>query len=601
MDKISQHVLNLGYFATTNSVLQPPGTLAKGSKNLLKLANSKLAAFKGTSVLPGLIGSRFMANTPNGSYGGLGDKTNAGIGSIIGLIANAIGFIGTGPLYLTGVSRAVSASTALQFLLYQSSSYFGAETGPFTAGIEQMTAPVIAEHSTNTSTVNSGTASARVGFVRSATGGRGRASSPSATIVVSGKKVRLTIDAADLTTATANGYDRIAIFLPQWGFGFSGPHYEFIEIAISSLGTVDGVDDSYELEWSSADLIGKPLAPIDDYPPPASVFAVAMEDAIAAIGCYGDLTTGVSATNPGTAIAVSLPVFIESFPPDSLLFLPERPVGVLSRAADGFSFIGCKNSMHALLYTGGSPPMSLRTIWPQIGIAAPHNMTLGEGGRLYAITSKRGLVRIGEDGEPETAWAEPVMEIVETWTLENVVTGWDGNTQTFVATHGSDLVAFNVQTEQWSTVLSEATFITGTWCAGITQDGGLILSANNGVADIGLYSFNTGSGRLWEAYLPSALSKGISDDLFQILGVARFDNTVNPVTVKVFRDGDTVTPVETRTFTPTVTGPQHLPQAKLQMNSRDLRSHQLYLSHLGTGGDAGLDLITALGETFAIL
>lgn len=601
MQELSHHVIERGFYSATNSILQPPGTLARGSKNLLRLSNG-LKAWKGTSVIGGgLVGSRFMANIPNGSYAGLGDKTTAGIGSIIGLIARAFAFIGAGPLNITGVSRSVSASTALQILLYRAGVYTGSDTGPYTAGLSQMTAPVVAEHSSTASTVNSGTTSARVWFVRSSTGGRGRASAPSATIVVSGKKVRLTINSTDLTTATTNGYDRIGIGLPQWGFGFSGPHYEFSEIAISSLTTVDGVGNSVELEWSSGDLIGKPLAPIDDFPPPAGVFAAAIEDVIAVIGCYGDVTSGVSATSPGTAIAVSLPVFIESFPPDNLLFLPEAPVGVLSRAADGFSFIGCKNSMHALLYTGGSPALSLRTIWPNTGIQAAHNMCLGEGGRLYALTAKRGFVRIGAEGEPETKWAEPVADEIATWTLANAVVGWDNNTQCVVAAHGKTLLAYNVQTGDWSTTLDETSFVTGDFCAGVTQDGGLILSANNGVADIGLYTYYTGSGRLWEAYLPSVPSKMISDDIFLVLGMGRFDNTANAVSVKVFRDGDVATAVETKTFTPTTTGPQHFPQAKLQFNVRDARSHQLYVSHLSTGGDEGLDYILSLGEQFGIL
>lgn len=599
MKELSRHLITRGFWSVTNPVLQPPGTLARGSKNLLRVAG-RTVAWKGTASLGGgLIGGRFMANIPNGSYASLGDKSTAGIGSIIGLIGRAIGYIGAGQLYLTGVSRSTSASTALQFILYRSGLYTGSDTGPYTAGLSQMTAPTIAEHSTNTSTVNSGTTSARVWFVRSTTGGRGRASTPSATIVVSGKKVRLTIASGDLTTASANGYDRIGIGLPQWGFGFSGPHYEYSEIAISSLTTVDGVANSVELEWSSGDLIGKPLAPIDDYPPPAAVFAVAIEDVVAVIGCYGDSTSGVSATSPGTAIAVSLPVFIESFPPDNLLFLPEAPIGVLSRAADGFSFVGCANSMHALLYTGGTPALSLRTIWPNTGIAAAHNMCLGEGGRLYALTAQRGFVRIGEDGEPEVKWSEPVADIISGWTLANAVVGWDDDHQQVVAAHGSTLLGYNPQRDEWSTELDATGLITGTFCACVTQDGELLLSANNGVADIGLYGFNRGTGRTWEAYLPSVPSELISDDIYQVIGMGRFD-VANTVTVKVFRDGNTSSPVQTLTFTPS-TGPQHFPQAKLQFSARDCRSHQIYISHQSAGGDAGIDWLATAGESFGIV
>lgn len=599
MRELSRHIIDGGYFAVRNPTLQPRGTLGRGSRNLIRLADG-LKAWRGTSVVPAVVGSRFMANTPNGSYAGLGDKTNAGIGSIIGLIGRALGFIGTGPLYITGVSRSVSASTALQILLYRAGSYSGAGTGPYTAGVSQMTAPVIAEHSVTTSTVNSGTTSARVWFVRSVTGGRGRASTPSATIVVNGKKVRLTIDSADLTTASANGYDRIGIGLPQWGFGFSGPHYEFTEIAISSLTTVDGVANSVELEWSSGDLIGKPLAPVDDFPPPAGVFAVAIEDVVAVIGCYGDATSGVSATSPGTGIAVSLPVFIESFPPDNLLFLPEAPVGVLARAADGFSFIGCKNSMHALLYTGGSPALSLRTLWPNTGIQAAHNMCLGEGGRLYALTAKRGFVRIGAEGEPETKWAEPVADEISTWNLADAVTVWDNDHQCVIAAHGKTLLAYNVQTDHWSTPLDSTGLTVGNFCAAVTQDGAALLSTNDTVADIALNTFNGGPGRTWEAFLPQVPSAAIRDDIFQVIGMGRFDNTTNAVQVRLYRDGS-AGPAQTLQFTPVATGSQHFPQAGLQFNVRDCRSHQVSIASTSGTGDAGIDYVAVMGEQFDII
>lgn len=599
MNSLARHIVDKGAHLASNPILQPVGSLARGSKNLL--TSNGNWAWSGPLAVPALIGSRYLANIPNGSYAGLGDKTTAGIGSIVGLVGRAFAFIGSGQLYITGASRSVSASTALQILLYRAGLYSGSNTGPYTAGVSQMTAPVVVEHSTTASTINSGTTSVRLHFVRSATGGRGRASLPSATIVVSGKKVRVTVNSSDLTTASTNGYDRIGIDLPQWGFGFSGPHYIYTEIAISSLATVDGVANSYELEYSSSDLIGKPLAPIDDYPPPAGVFTVAMENVAAVIGCYGDLTSGISATSPGTAIAVSLPVFIESFPPDNLLFLPEAPTGVLSRAADGFCFIGCPNSMHALLYTGGSPALSLRTIWPNTGIASANNMTLGAGGRLYALTARRGLVRIGEKGEPDSDFALPVVEEIDTWVLANAVLGYDADTQSVIASHGKTLLAFNEATEEWSTVLDATGLIVGDICASVTQNGGLLFAANNGVAAIGLYQFNEGSGTRWEAYMPSAPSLQVSDDVFEVRGLARFDNTSNAVTVKIFRDGDTATAVETRTFTPTGTGPQHLPQAKLRFDSRDCRSHQIYISQLSIGGDAGVDVLESFGESFGIL
>jgi hypothetical protein len=178
--------------------------------------------------------------------------------------------------------------------------------------------------------------------------------------------------------------------------------------------------------------------------------------------------------------------------------------------------------------------------------------------------------------------------------------GHDADHQCVVAMHDKTLLAFNEQTGNWSSLLDATGKITGSIRAAVTVDGGLLIASSNGVNAF-LYSFNGGTGMLWEAMLPPNISPAISDDVFQVLGMGRFDNTVDPVSVKVFRDGDIVTPIETKTFVPTITGPQHLPQAKLQINVRDARSHQIHVSQLGVGGDAGLDWIESLGESFEII
>src|SRR5687768_3005354 len=107
MQRLSRHIIQEGFYAGTNPAAQPAGSLARGSKNILVLSNRKTSAWKGPLAVGGVIGSRFMANSPDGAFAGLGDQASIGKGSIVGLIANALGFIGTGPLYLQGVSRSV--------------------------------------------------------------------------------------------------------------------------------------------------------------------------------------------------------------------------------------------------------------------------------------------------------------------------------------------------------------------------------------------------------------------------------------------------------------------------------------------------------------
>jgi hypothetical protein len=581
-----------------------PNCLTNGSKNFLLTGAGKTLVHQGIALVNGVTGSRSLFQIPDGGYAGLGDGSHVGTGSIFGLIARAIAFIGaTSNLVINGTSRAVNASTALQILLYRSGSYSGSGTGPFVAGVSQMSAPTVAT-TPNASTVNSGTTSIVTWFVRSATGGRGKKSSPSAVLTVSSIKVRVTISSSDLTTATNNGYDRIGIGVTKWGFGATGPSYELIEIAISSLTTVDGVANSYELQWSSVELEGKPLAPLDDEPPPAGVFGAALEDVIADIGCYGDSASGVSATSPGTAIAVSLPVYIESFPPDNLLFLPGAPTGVLPIPSGGFAFISGANYLCALTYTGGSPALSLQTLWATIGFASQSNMFLGEGGRLVGFSNgKRGIVRIGEDGQPETEWASDIADYVSSWNPANVVGGRDNDYSLDVFCHGREAVAYNSQRGRWCTPLDFSDRLTTNEviCAAIPVGGTLYLASRDTVSTgnaLKLWTLHGGSGTTADAYYPWNRSNEISDDLFLVeLGV-RVDNVSNPVTIELYTNGNDSSAVRSKAITPSRTGLQHM---VMKANERAAKSHRVHVRVVSQGGDAGIEAVRMSGEQSEVI
>lgn len=566
-----------------------PGMCGTGSRNLMFLGNGRAQGAKGPVVIGGAVGQRVMFNAIESGHAGLGNATTNGIGNIVGLIARALGIIGAGPVYINGVSRSINASTALQILLYISGSYTGAGTGPFVAGLDPPTAPTLAVTPT-VSTIMAGTYSAVIGFVRSATGGRSRRSLPSAVIVNSGLKMRVTISGADLTYAASVGADRIYVDVTAAGFGATGPHYETIEIAISSLTTVDGVANSVELEWSDASLVGKDLAPILDFPPPAAPFAAAMEDVVAVIGCYGDSVAGVSATSPGTAIAVSLPVFIESFPPDSLLFLPGPPRAVLSRAADGYNFIAGENYVAALLYTGGQNPLSVRVLWPTTGIQNANNWFLGEGGRLYVATAKRGLVRIDEQGQPDSSFATDVFDDTGLWDMSKTVGCYDGDHNRDIFGNLKTLLCFNPQREKWDTPIDLTGKITGDLCAMVPVGGGALLAANDG-STIRLYTFNSGTGMIWEAYGAIHLAQDIQDEIFTV-DVGLRQDSLTGITVKLLINGGPTAFTKT-VSSPTGPGRYHVPTMK--PNVRKAKSHQVYVSHTASGYDSGPDIAIVRG------
>jgi hypothetical protein len=588
MNPVSQSTFD-HFIANSSLASGKPGQCGPGTLNLMFTGQGRAQAFKGPAIVGGVNGGRLMFNAIDNGYASLGTAVGAGIGSVVGLIARALAFIGAGELFINGVTRSVSASTALQLLLYRSGSYSGAGTGPYTAGLNPPTAPTLAVTPT-ASTIMAGTYSTVHWFVRSATGGRSRRSTPSAVVVNSGFKLRHTVDAADLTYAASVGADRIGIGITAAGFGATGPHYEEREIAISSLTTVDGVANSVELDVSDASLIGKDLAPIFDYPPPAGVFAAAIEDVVAVIGCYGDLDSGVTSTSPGTAVAVSLPIFIESFPPDNLLFLPAPPKGVLPRAADGFVFVGGEGYIAALLYTGGRNPLSLRVLWPTTGIQNPNNWFLGEGGRLYVASAGRGLVRINESGEPDTSFAEDVVDLTSTWNMANVVGGYDAEHNRDVFAHDQALLCFNPQREKWDAPYNISSKVTGNVCAMVPVGGKLFIATNDGTT-IRLYTFNTSTGMEWQVFGEVHLSQNTHSELLQAEIAGRFD-TLNNVTFRVYKNGGTVW-AEEKVIVPPITGIGHLPTQRL--NVRGAKSHQVYLKQVGATGDVGPDRVVIKG------
>jgi hypothetical protein len=599
MQSLSQQEITGGFVSSTSPLSSPANSLAPGSKNLLLVGTGKSLAWSGALLQASKVGGREMFNLPTGGYAGLGNGAGGG-GSIVGLIARAIAFIGSGPLTLDGATTAINATTALQLLLYHSGAY---DATAYVAGLDPPSAPTVYEHSANTSTTNNGTTSVRLHFVRSATGGRSRMGPVSNVITVTGKTVVLSVDAADLVVAAAMGYDRIGVDLVQWGFGATGPHYIFTEVAISGLATIDGHANAVELEWSSAELQGKDLGPIEDDPPPDAVFAVGLEDVLAAIGCYGDLTSGVSLANPGTAIAVSLKTFIESFPADFLLYMPGAPKGVLPRPSDGFAYVGGPDFMCALSYTGATPPLSLQTIWDGTGIAAPGNMFLGKGGRLVAFTGQRGVVRIGEKGEPENRWSADIADAVAAWTPEFVVGGWDDKYQLEVLFHRREAYAFNTRLEKWSALIDLSTLLGASEvvCAAVTVGGILYFATRDTVSTasaLKVWTLHGGVGSTYTARLAWVFTQGEADELFQLEVKFRCDNPARPVTVKVYANEDETTPILNTTRTPARAGLQTI---VLRPNLRGLRSYKVEVSQQSDGGDTGLDFVTCKGVTSEVV
>jgi hypothetical protein len=588
----------LEYESSGIESVERPGIMAAGSRNVLITGVGKPSTFKGMTLQGGLIGSRYMTQAGD-SYAGLGafgDSANPK-GSVVRVMAGLF-FAGTGALYYNGASLSATASSILQLKLLAS----GAFGTTYQAGLSQPSAPTIATRTTlgvgMSGKLKAGTYSLKIYKIRSATGARSNASVASNTAISVesnniGQSLRVTFPAAD-----SNGGDRWGICVTPRNFGSTGPYFLLQEVAESALTTIDSVARSYEIEWADGDLFGKPLAPVESSPPPACVFVGALGSSVFVDGCYGDTVSGASAAAPGTVIACSLPLRPEEFPLDWLAFPPDAPTALL-RGGDGFYYRFGKNSLGVISYTGGEPPISYQLYWGSTGISYPHNAVVAEGGRLYAKTGTKSLVRIGDRGEPETLWATPIVDEIEGLNDADIVLGWDENNTTVCVMHNLTVWPFNSTLGKWGSPLDLTGLVTGKVLSAVTHLGALYISClDTSGSTIKLYKFNAGSGSVMEVYTDWHHAEAESDYIKHIEVKMRSDTT-NQVTLKVFKNEDRTTPVLNITRTPEAGAPIRLPAFRGLLP--DMRSFCVYLKQTSGGGDAGFEKITVQGYSKAVV
>jgi len=213
---------------------------------------------------------------------------------------------------------------------------------------------------------------------------------------------------------------------------------------------VDGIPRSLEFDFVTGDLVPE-VAYIDDYPPPAGTNAVRLENVMVVLGCYGDSTSSVSSSDPGTVGAVSLPNFYESYPPRFLVYFPESVVDVLSRPTDSYAYVGHKNSITAMQYVGiiDGPAVQVNTITPDIGLPFAHNWCQFQG-LLYVYSAKGSLWRMTSDGSWDNSFANDIRELIQDFDPEDVVIGTHPQTMSLVLFYPGGSVSWNIQNGKWS-------------------------------------------------------------------------------------------------------------------------------------------------------
>lgn len=505
----------------SNVLEAPDNSMAEGSRNQIYIGTG-FVPFKGLTAQAANSGSRLMRQV-GGTWGGLKDYVSGiaiqGKGSFFEDIGRSRWFIGSGQPSVEGVDMAgITASTILQVSIAVSGAYTAGNT--FSAGLPIPSAPDVGIVSTPglgyTGEIN-GPVSVKIARLRLRTGARSVSSTTSAVVNPANKTVRVTFPIA------ATGQDNWAVFFTQQGFGGVGLHYRLaylgaldIPEATVAAGTVDGVSRSLEFDYKDGDLVPE-VAYIDDYAPPAGTHAVRLQNVMCVLGAYGDSVSPVSSTSPGTAGAVSLPNFYESYKPRHLIYFPEAVVDVMARPTDEYAYVGHRNCITAMQYVGvrDGPAVSVTMVWPDVGIKLPHNWCQVHG-LLYVMSATNGLVRMRSDGSVDYDFADPVRAYMANWTQDDTFVGWHPNSLSLVVFNKTSrqALSYSLQKGKWSPPASFADAgVAGGALSCVNTVGRLMVTVDDGSTAGRAYAWHEGATSM------------------QIASFTNWKETLRPVTI----------------------------------------------------------------------
>ena len=303
--------------------------------------------------------------------------------------------------------------------------------------------------------------------------------------------------------------------------------------------TIDGIPRSLEFDFVAGDLVPE-VAYIDDYPPPAGTNAVRLENVMVVLGCYGDSTASVSASDPGTVGAVSLPNFYESYPPTFLVYFPESIVDVLSRPTDSYAYVGHKNSITAMQYVGvvNGPAVQVNTISPDIGVPFAHNWCQFQG-LLYVYSAKGSLWRMTSDGAWDNTFANDIRELIQDLDPEDVVLGTHPNTMSLVLFYPGGSVSWNIQNGKWSPEqLTSDAGVSGDPISCATSQGDLYVTLDDSGTQTA-YKWDSGATEMPVTALTNWIEHSNPASIEELLSTFDIDvqSTDKPIIFSIHRNG----------------------------------------------------------------
>ena len=498
-----------GFVAAASFLSDGLDALVEGSRNLLLLGAMRVQGelipstqrpWKGLQSKGASTGSRKMMQVGK-TWGGIKDVgATQGSGSLFEDFGRLLAMIGAGQPSIAGADiTGVTLSTSLKLAVAVAGSYNAANT--YTAGMGQPSAPdvgIVSSPGAGFTGLVDGPISVKIARFRSITGGRSRASTTSAVITPSKQSFFIKFPAA------ASGQDYWHVFVTQSGFGGVGSHWQMPyngsldipEATVAAAGLFTAGDRTLEFEFKDGDLY--PItAYVDDFAPPAGTHAARVGQSMVVLGAYGDSTSAVSSTSTGTAGAVSLPNFYESYKPRDLVYFPEQVVDALARESDEFAYVIHKNAVTTLQYVGlrDGPAVAAGVAWPDVGFQYPHNVCQFFG-RLAGLVAKGSLVIMGEDGKPDFSFGAEIRDFIKDWTPEDTKIGFHPDNLQLVLMNGGTAIPFSLESRKWSApeYFADAG-VSGSALSCTTAQGELVVSVNNAGAHTA-YKWDAGASSM---------------------------------------------------------------------------------------------------------
>jgi hypothetical protein len=352
---------------------------------------------------------------------------------------------------------------------------------------------------------------------------------------------------------------------------------------------VQGSARTIVVEWRDGDLVGKLKAPDRDFAPPEALFAGSLQDQTFVDGAYADAETLTSNTNRGTAIAPSEHGKPESFSPDTVIFTNDTPTALLR--GDEVYWRVCLNSVYVMRSLGD---ISVEPVWQGIGVQYQHNAVLGEGGRLYLWPSRRGPVRMNDNGLADGTFANDIADdLVDCTDPAKRVLGYYDDLHVVVFCYEKKVWPLFTDLGSWGAPADLTGKIAGNIRSAVTVNRLLYLADDLD----NIYKYDVGTGSIGIVRTGWQSSAGGMDTIATIVAAVRADNNTQPVTIDLFADGDDTSPVSSFSVTPSRSGYTRLPA--VWPNEADCESHavQVTIESTTASGDCGLESIQSFGPS----